>query len=120
MHHAERVAASCFGVRPEVRPSDDGAVADWPAAVSSDPDMAALRVKVVPLPGVPHGGDVVDYLDVHSVQELRALIEAAPYWTPNGAEQARLEQRRARTRERMRRFRARSRASLMTSIAWAA
>jgi putative DNA primase/helicase len=42
----------------------------------------ATSVKVVLLPGLPPKGDVSDYLAAgHSVEELRALVAAAPEWT---------------------------------------
>jgi putative DNA primase/helicase len=60
--HAQAVAASCHG--------------------------AGLTLALLRLPGLPpmrdkHGEDVSDWLDAaHSADELRALIEAAPIWTP--------------------------------------
>ena len=73
----------------------------------TDPETAALRVKLIELPSVP-GGDVCDWLSAgHSAQDLTAIIEAAPYWTPHGAELERADRKRALTRERVRKHRAR-------------
>src|SRR5262249_9860731 len=52
--HAHRVASSCLG--------------------------AGLTVKLIRLPGVPEKGDVSDFLDTHSRDELIALVKAtAPF-----------------------------------------
>ena len=42
-----------------------------------------LRVKLVPLPGVPPKGDVSDYLGTHTVAQLGALVKAAPLHDPH-------------------------------------
>jgi hypothetical protein len=43
----------------------------------------AVSVKVLTLPGLPVKGDVTDWLAAgHTVEELRALVEAAPLWAP--------------------------------------
>ncbi|MCX7428817.1 MAG: hypothetical protein NTW96_24725, partial [Planctomycetia bacterium] len=43
----------------------------------------ATSVKVVALPGLPPKGDVSDWLDDgHTVDELLAIVEAAPEWEP--------------------------------------
>jgi hypothetical protein len=93
---------------------------DWPEAVATDPEVAPLTVKVVSLPGLPAGGDVVDFLDRHTVSELRALIAATPPWTPGGTERARLERKRQLTRERVRRLRERRRQLNAVEVARAA
>jgi len=41
----------------------------------------AQSIKVVSLPGLPEKGDVSDWLEAgHSLEELQALVEAAPEW----------------------------------------
>jgi hypothetical protein len=44
----------------------------------------AENVKIVRLPGLPERGDVSDWLDAgHTVDELTAFCNAAPYWEPS-------------------------------------
>jgi hypothetical protein len=46
----------------------------------------AASVKIVALPGLPERGDVSDWLDAgHTREELLALVEQAPEWTPRDA-----------------------------------
>jgi hypothetical protein len=82
----------------------------WPNASQCDSEVAPLRVKLVQLPGLPEKGDVVDFLERRALVELLHLIESAPYWTPDGAEQQRRDRRREKAAERQRRRRARLRA----------
>ncbi|MDI6710853.1 MAG: hypothetical protein QME76_09295 [Bacillota bacterium] len=50
------------------------------------------RVKVVELPGLPPKGDVSDWLAAGGTkEELLALAEAAPEWTPDAGEEARTD-----------------------------
>ncbi|HUW13097.1 MAG TPA: hypothetical protein VM537_25455, partial [Anaerolineae bacterium] len=43
----------------------------------------ARSVKVIELPDLPKKGDVRDWLDdAHSVQELQAIVDATPAWSP--------------------------------------
>jgi hypothetical protein len=42
----------------------------------------AIDVRVVPLPGVAEHGDVSDFLQTHSAEELLALIRTTPAWKP--------------------------------------
>ena len=64
-----------------------------------------LLVKIVALPELSAGADAFDWLQGgRTLADLAACVEAAPYWTPGGAERARRERRRALTRERVRRF----------------
>ncbi|MGB8294732.1 MAG: phage/plasmid primase, P4 family [Polyangia bacterium] len=47
----------------------------------------AVSIKVLTLPGLPPKGDVSDWLAAgHTVEELRALVAAAPEWAPAPAE----------------------------------
>ena len=49
----------------------------------------AASVKVVELPGLPEKGDVSDFLDRGGTKEdLLALVEAAPAWTPSAGPSA--------------------------------
>jgi 5S rRNA maturation endonuclease (ribonuclease M5) len=113
--HAERVAATCYGVTMTSVPADmETPIASWPNAKPGDPEIAPLRVKLVPLPDLPTNGDVVDFLERRSIGHLQRLIEAAPYWTPDGAERQRRDRRREKAAERQRRRRARLRAERET------
>jgi hypothetical protein len=107
--HAERVAASCYelarGERLE-RPTGDLALPNTPA-VTNAVDRP-LRVKLVPLSGLPPHGDVVDFLDGgHSAAEVRQIIQNAEIWWPGLEEQRRADRRRTQAAERQRRRRAR-------------
>src|SRR5262249_44795964 len=45
---------------------------------------AGLVAKIVPLPNLPPKGDVCDFLDAGgTVEQLRALVDAAPGWPPD-------------------------------------
>lgn len=49
----------------------------------------ADSIRVVNLPGLPPKGDVSDWLDIgHDLVELQELVDAAPEWTPELADQA--------------------------------
>ena len=89
--HAERVCASIYEVGQAH--ADD-----------------LIRVKVVPLPELFSGADVVDWLDMgHTPADLENVARAAPYWFPGVIEQTRLARRRMKGRERVRLFRVRQR-----------
>jgi hypothetical protein len=55
------------------------------AAVAVSCSAHGLAVKIVTLPDVPPKGDVSDYLDRHSRDELAALIQQTPLYTPAAA-----------------------------------
>ena len=55
------------------------------AVASSVLDYAA-SVKVVQLPGLPAKGDVSDYLETHTREELVEEISKAPLWVPKKSE----------------------------------
>ncbi|HXG89541.1 MAG TPA: hypothetical protein VNJ02_14525 [Vicinamibacterales bacterium] len=83
--HAKRIAASCFA--------------------------NALAVKLVPLDGIPAGGDVVDYLATgRSLSDLVNAIEATPFWHPALDAERRRDARRHADRARSKRYRQRLRA----------
>jgi putative DNA primase/helicase len=113
--HALRVAGACYAISAaadEPPAAPDAPWTTWTAPVNiTDAETTALRVKILELQTVP-GGDVVDWLAAgHSPQELSTLIEAAPYWSPQGVELERAERKRAQNRERQRRFKARVKAA---------
>lgn len=84
--HAERVAEATFGLG------------------SDDP----VAVKVVLLPGLIRGADIVEWLEVgHSLADLLAVVASTPLWSPGAAARRRAEIRRIQTRERVRRYRVR-------------
>lgn len=41
----------------------------------------AYRVRIITFPELPSGGDVSDYLELHTVAELEEKIKSAPVWT---------------------------------------
>lgn len=70
-------------------------------------DVGGRTVKVVPLAGLPPGGDVVDWLDAgHTIERLREIAAAAPTWKPGAAEQRRAAHKREQSKIRMRVHRA--------------
>jgi hypothetical protein len=47
---------------------------------------AGLEVRIVPLPDLPPKGDLSDYLQRHTKDDLRELLRAAPVWKPETSE----------------------------------
>jgi len=45
----------------------------------------AESIKIVELPGLPPSGDVSDFLDGHTKEDLLALVEDTPAWTPTNS-----------------------------------
>ncbi len=89
--HAERVATSWF---------------EQPVNENLEPTIA----KVVALPGLTDGADACDWLKAgHTALELEKIVSEASYWAPGAIGRARRERRRALTRDRVRRHRARHR-----------
>ena len=84
--HAERVAQACWAL------------------------PTPLPVKVIRLPGLSDGADAFDWLQAHSPNDLLTLAQGASYWSPGALERARAERKRALSRDRVRRFRARIKA----------
>ena len=79
--HAERVAAAMHALKCE----------------------EPVAVKIVLLPGLAPGADVVDWLEAgHSRNDLLTVVADTPVWAPGATE-------REQTRERVRRHRARTR-----------
>src|SRR5690606_34924925 len=52
--------------------------------VASSVHGKAASVKVLDLPGLPEHGDVSDWLDAHTIDELLERVEATPEWQPAG------------------------------------
>jgi hypothetical protein len=83
--HAERIALDLHSVDPEHR----------------------RQVKVLNLPGLSQGGDVVDWLTgAHDVGKMSALAAETPIWSPELRAQLAAQRKREQAAERMRRHRA--------------
>ena len=54
----------------------------WGGEVAASIAAVGTKVSVVELPDLPIGGDVSDWLDHHTVDELKTLASVAPAWTP--------------------------------------
>ena len=86
--HAERVAAAMHALKCE----------------------EPVAVKIVLLPGLAPGADIVDWLEAgHSRDDFLAVVADTPVWVPGAAERHRAQIRCEKTRERVRRHRARMR-----------
>jgi hypothetical protein len=71
---------------------------------------ATIDVRVVALPGLTAGQDVVDWLALgHTISELEAIAAATPRWVPGRAERERADRRRALTYARVVNFREKQR-----------
>ncbi len=55
-------------------------------SVASSISPYAHSVKVVDLPGLPPKGDVSDWLQTHTAEQLLAEVEKTPHWKPSGPE----------------------------------
>ncbi len=66
-----------------ILPDNDPPGAKHAAHVAQSLRSVAASLKVIELPALPAKGDVCDWLAAgHTVEELRALVAAAPEWTP--------------------------------------
>lgn len=66
-----------------VVPDNDDAGREHAHQVAHSLYGVAASVRVLTLDGLPDHGDVSDWLDMgHEGDELRSLIDAAPYWSP--------------------------------------
>lgn len=64
-----------------ILPDNDDAGRKHGQQVARSLHGVARSVKVVDLPGLPEKGDVSDWLAAgHTVEELKAIVEAAPVW----------------------------------------
>ena len=82
-------AASLRGRHVALLADNDRPGRDHAFAVPRSVAPWAASVKVVELPGLPEKGDVSDFLDRGGTKEdLLALVEAAPAWTPSAGPSA--------------------------------
>jgi len=68
-----------------ILPDNDSPGKRHAAQVAQSLDGTARSIKVVELPGLKQKEDVTDWLQRygHTVEELKALVERAPVWTPS-------------------------------------
>jgi hypothetical protein len=72
------------GRRVAILPDNDAPGQAHASDVAAKIAPHAADVRIVNLPGLPPGGDVSDWLaQGHTVEELMALVDAAPSWRPN-------------------------------------
>jgi hypothetical protein len=84
----DHTAALVSAAIPEVivLPDNDAPGEKHARAVATRCHAARLRVKILPLAGLPPKGDISDWLDAgHGREELLALSEATPAFTPTTA-----------------------------------
>lgn len=84
----ETVAIKNAGVkRVIILPDNDAAGENHGVEVAARCKAAGIAVSIINLPGLPPKGDVSDWLTKcgHTVDELKALIQATPYVVPAGA-----------------------------------
>ena len=66
-----------------ILPDNDQTGAEHAHAVATALAPVAASIKLILLPGLPHKGDVSNWLDDgHTVEDLQSLVEAAPPWRP--------------------------------------
>jgi hypothetical protein len=65
-----------------VLPDNDPTGAEHGRCVAMALLRVAASVRLLALPGLPAKGDVSDWLDGHTIDELRALALHSPGWTP--------------------------------------
>lgn len=86
------------------------AVAAASHAVTCDGEYP-MHVKIVPLPGLSDGADVVDWIESgQSIEDLLVVVSGASWWAPGAAERLSRERKRQLNILRQRRFRERRRA----------
>ena len=72
-----------------------------------------IVVKVIELPALLAGGDVVDFLEAgHDLDELLAVVAETPVWFPGAREQRRAKNRAEKAKRRMQKHRAKARAGV--------
>ena len=111
--HAGAIAESCYGRLGRAENGELEATApwaSWPIARVTDAELAPMQVKIITFPEIVAGGDVVDYLVEHTVDDLRQRIAAQPFWYPGIEEELRIARRREQTKLRVKRLRERQRA----------
>ncbi|HTM42492.1 MAG TPA: AAA family ATPase [Terriglobales bacterium] len=70
------------GKRVVILPDDDAAGRKHAAEVAASVARYALGVKVLELSGLPEKGDVSDYLQLHTIEDLLTELKACPVWRP--------------------------------------
>lgn len=104
--HAQRAALSCHKYRPDLSATIEDDPFPGVELRADDEEAAPLIVKLVSLPGLSGGTDVVDWLDAgRTSADLTALIDATPVWAPVDP----AERKRLLTAARVRRHRAQHR-----------
>ena len=68
------------GKQVVILPDNDDAGRRHAEMVARSVSKYAAGVKIVPLPGIPEKGDVSDYLDGHTADQLVEEIKRAPAW----------------------------------------
>lgn len=64
-----------------VVPDNDDAGRKHAEAVARSLDGKAKEIRIVNLPDLPEKGDVSDFLENHSVEDLKKIVKSAPAWT---------------------------------------
>jgi putative DNA primase/helicase len=81
----DEYAAALDGASVVVLPDNDAVGQAHAEAVAGSCFAREIPIKVVSLPNLPEKGDVSDWLnDGHDLDELDALVAAAPRWQPAG------------------------------------
>ena len=68
--------------RVAVLPDNDAPGRSHAHVVAQSLHVAGIEVRVVDLPGVPIGGDLSDFLERQTKEDLLALVRGAALWTP--------------------------------------
>lgn len=80
------------GAKVIILPDNDEVGRKHAEQVASSLHGVAKSVKVLELPGLPHKGDISDWLQAgHTKEELLVLIEQAPEWQPTEQSQGSLD-----------------------------
>lgn len=70
------------GKQVVILPDNDKVGIDHAETVAKSVSQYAASVKVVRLPDLPEKGDVSDYLDKHTAEQLSEQIKSTPRWMP--------------------------------------
>lgn len=85
----DEYAPALRGLNVVILPDNDDTGRAYAETVAASSYGHAACVKLVALPDLSEGGDVIDWFALgHTVQELLALVDAAPQWQPVTAEGA--------------------------------
>jgi len=80
-----------IGKTAVIIPDHDKPGEEHALAIAKSIQPFAAGVKIVNLPGLPEHGDVSNYLDGHTVEELIVEIRNAPQWRPDAAAPSRFK-----------------------------